>query len=60
MVSGHRIANAERARLDDSRAMRWRPPTPQPFDDVRAKIVTDLAGLLILLSMIVGSLIALG
>ncbi len=65
MVTGHRIGAIGRTRSDPGRATGrsgrgWPRPEPEQFDVVRAKIATDLAGLLILLSMVVGSLIALG
>ncbi len=65
MVTGHRIGEIGQTRSGTGRATGrsgrgWPRPEPERFDVVRAKIATDLAGLLILLSMVVGSLIALG
>ena len=65
MVSGHRIGEIGRSRSASGRAAgrsghQWPRPEPERFDAVRAKVATDLAGLLILLSMVVSSLIALG
>ncbi len=60
MITGHQIVNAERKLLDGRRATRWRLPRLGPFDDVRAKIVTDLAGLLILLSLAAWLVLSIG
>ena len=65
MITGHQIDKIGRSRSATGRAAgrsghQWSRPEPQRFDAVRAKIATDLAGLLILLSMVVSSLIALG
>lgn len=65
MITGDQIDEIGRIRSDTGQATvrsgRQQPrPGPERFDVVRAKIATDLAGLLILLSMVVGSLIALG
>lgn len=61
MMNGHRIDEIGRSRSASGRSGRqWSQPEPERFDAVRAKIATDLAGLLILLSMVVSSLIALG
>lgn len=65
MITGHQIDEIGRTRSNTERGTsrsgrQWPRPEPERFDVVRAKIATDLAGLLILLSMVVGSLIALG
>lgn len=65
MITGHQIGDTGRTRSGTGRATgrtgHQRPQSePERFDMVRAKIATDLAGLLILLSMVVSSLIALG
>ena len=65
MMSGHQIVGRGRTRPGSARATgrlgrQWPQPEPERFDTVRAKIATDLAGLLILLSMVAGSLVVLG